>query len=394
MIRLELWTLAFNVALAAAPVFAQTQVDLRSQSKTVDFSTAPSTKPFSTGTVLPATCSVGQAFFNTSAASGSNWFGCTATNIWTLEGGGSGGGAMVPGISVSAAGAVMTIGSTCSTSAPCNIRVGSTVFAFLGPANATLATGSSGTAFVYVDSAGNLSVGNNFSTNLTCASGCVAVNPISAFPADSVPLWTWTVSAGVWNSSGGTDQRAFLSSKVVACGANLQCANSGTVLTISNTASGGSGSGLTVPIVDFADHSSTATSSQQTLSTLTLPAAKMSVNNQYAILAISGIQGTSNNTISLRFGSTAILIGNNTSSFGLGTGNAFTVECKVIRTAANAQKISCVSAIGPNLASPYVNVTTGVEDLTAAVLITMTANTNGAAADVVLRTFEFRPINF
>jgi hypothetical protein len=41
-----------------------TQVDLRTQSKSVDFSGANTTKPFKAGTVLPATCSVGEAFFS------------------------------------------------------------------------------------------------------------------------------------------------------------------------------------------------------------------------------------------------------------------------------------------------------------------------------------------
>lgn len=43
------------------------------------------------GTALPAACSVGQAFFLTSASAGSNWYGCTTANTWTLEGGGGGG---------------------------------------------------------------------------------------------------------------------------------------------------------------------------------------------------------------------------------------------------------------------------------------------------------------
>jgi hypothetical protein len=38
---------------------AQTLVDLRTQSKSVDFSGANTTKPFKSGTVLPATCTVG-----------------------------------------------------------------------------------------------------------------------------------------------------------------------------------------------------------------------------------------------------------------------------------------------------------------------------------------------
>src|SRR5438132_12299383 len=65
----------------------QTQVDLRTQSKSVDFSAATATKPFKSGTVLPATCAVGEMFYKSDAPSGSNLYGCTALNSWTLQGG-------------------------------------------------------------------------------------------------------------------------------------------------------------------------------------------------------------------------------------------------------------------------------------------------------------------
>ncbi|HUK18065.1 MAG TPA: hypothetical protein VLW65_16685, partial [Bryobacteraceae bacterium] len=65
---------------------AQTLVDLRTQSKSVDFSAAGSTKPMQTGSSLPATCAVGQFFFLTTAAAGSNVYACSPANTWTVEG--------------------------------------------------------------------------------------------------------------------------------------------------------------------------------------------------------------------------------------------------------------------------------------------------------------------
>src|SRR5580658_7441545 len=62
----------------------QTLLDLRTQSKSVNFSAANSTQPFQSGTVLPATCLVDQAFFQTNAPAGLNLYGCTAINSWTL----------------------------------------------------------------------------------------------------------------------------------------------------------------------------------------------------------------------------------------------------------------------------------------------------------------------
>lgn len=79
------------LCLLAGMVCGQTQVDLRNQSRNVDFSAAISTRPEKTGTVLPATCNTGELFFNTIAPSGSNLFGCVAANTWAGLSGGAGG---------------------------------------------------------------------------------------------------------------------------------------------------------------------------------------------------------------------------------------------------------------------------------------------------------------
>src|SRR5437879_4605809 len=79
--------LAIVVPLGA---LAQTQVDLHKQSKSIDFTTASYTRPIKTGPALPATCSVGDLFFNTSAGAGVNVFGCVGVNTWALQSGGGG----------------------------------------------------------------------------------------------------------------------------------------------------------------------------------------------------------------------------------------------------------------------------------------------------------------
>jgi hypothetical protein len=84
----------FLIWIAIGTVWAQTQVDLRTQSRNVDFSAAVETRPEKTGTTLPATCNSGDLFFNTGAAAGANLYGCVSTNQWSvLSGGGSGSGA-------------------------------------------------------------------------------------------------------------------------------------------------------------------------------------------------------------------------------------------------------------------------------------------------------------
>lgn len=87
----------WSLLLWTATLLGQTQVDLRTQTKRVDFKAAPSTAPVKSGTAAPGTCTVGELFYNTSASAGRNLYGCTSTNIWTLLGdggtvGGGGGG--------------------------------------------------------------------------------------------------------------------------------------------------------------------------------------------------------------------------------------------------------------------------------------------------------------
>ena len=74
------------VSLLIGMVYAQGQtlVDLRSQTKNVDFSSALSTKPFRAGVSLPLTCSVGEAFLNLNALPGQNLYICVA-NTWTVQ---------------------------------------------------------------------------------------------------------------------------------------------------------------------------------------------------------------------------------------------------------------------------------------------------------------------
>lgn len=84
-----------NTALAAwlmSTLVAQTRVDLQNQSKNVNLQAAPFTAPVKSGAALPATCTLADLFFETTAPAGANVFGCTATNTWALEGGAGGSG--------------------------------------------------------------------------------------------------------------------------------------------------------------------------------------------------------------------------------------------------------------------------------------------------------------
>jgi len=101
-------------------VVAQTMIDLRAQSKSVDFSAAISTKPFQTGIVLPSMCQVGAMFYKTDAAAGANLYGCTALNSWTLESGN-----LLPGVFQNAGKILSTDGTNYIWSSPGGDLIGS-----------------------------------------------------------------------------------------------------------------------------------------------------------------------------------------------------------------------------------------------------------------------------
>jgi hypothetical protein len=208
----------FFVAWLAS--YGQTLVNLRTQSKNVDFSAAASTKPAKSGSALPAACSMGEMFFLTSAPAGQNLYVCTAQNIWTLQADGSGAASsdQLKDFLVTGSGPVLTIGANCSATSPCNVGFGNNTYSIAGSAAATLTSGT-GVAYIYISSSGALTVGH--AMTLTCSAGCVAQSGVTAFPINSIPLFTWTASDGSWNATGGLDRRAFLSTKTFTTGIGL-----------------------------------------------------------------------------------------------------------------------------------------------------------------------------
>ena len=82
----KLIRLSSLAAMFAAAGWTQTQIDLRTQARSIDFSAASFTLPSQTGAVLPLTCRVGATFILTTSLAGQNWYICTAANTWTLQG--------------------------------------------------------------------------------------------------------------------------------------------------------------------------------------------------------------------------------------------------------------------------------------------------------------------
>ncbi|MEP6962955.1 MAG: hypothetical protein ABI995_12820, partial [Acidobacteriota bacterium] len=188
--------------------YGQTQVDLSSQEKKIDFTMAAATLPVKLGSVLPASCKPGELFFKINATAGSNLYGCAGANNWVAQGAGVV--QETSSLNVVYIGAqTLIIGAGCTPQKPCNVRLGNTVYSLQDTATVTLSGVGTGQAFIYVSSTGALTVGHTLA--VVCSAGCVAQSGISSFPADSIPLYRWTATSGAWDITGGVDLRAFLS---------------------------------------------------------------------------------------------------------------------------------------------------------------------------------------
>jgi len=241
------WRTILLLSLPAAMGIAQTRLELSTQSN-ADFSRANATKPAKVGTTLPTTCSTGEVFFKSDAAAGQNLFLCATANTWTQLTAGSGGGGGGP-LAVTSTNALtdllvtrtsattLSIAANCTAANPCNVRFGSRTVAVNTSATATVPSGANvvGVAYIYLSSQGLITVGNTI--GVTC-SGCTALNNITQFPSDSIPLFTWSANGGVWDSTGGVDVRAFLSNKSIIAGTGIITADAAgqTAVSIDTTA--------------------------------------------------------------------------------------------------------------------------------------------------------------
>lgn len=220
------------VGTMGVPVLAQTQVDLKAQTKNVDFSTASLVRPFRMGSALPVTCMTGEMFFSASAVAGSNLYGCVATNTWAPEGATTAVMASAPFATTLLSGTSLSTASNCSMSSPCVVRIGSAVYSVSAPATITL-NGGTGMAYIYIGTTGAIVVSpDNVGLNLSCSACSIgAVN--AGFPLDSIPLAVWSATSGVWAGS-GTDSRAALSTgKTLTAGPNVSITQTADTVVIS-----------------------------------------------------------------------------------------------------------------------------------------------------------------
>ena len=127
--------------------------------------------------------------------------------------------------------ALLTVGALCSLATPCNVRFGTVTYSITQSSTVTLSAGS-GTAYLYLTSDGTLNAGSS-SLTLGCSAGCQVQSNVSQFPVNSIPVFTWNSVGGAWAGGGGSDQRAFLSAKVVSAGTGVVIVDSGVSSTLS-----------------------------------------------------------------------------------------------------------------------------------------------------------------
>jgi hypothetical protein len=175
-------------------------------------------------TITFATAQSGTCVISGSSAIANQGGGSTSSS------GGAGMAAQLGDFAVAQAGATeLSIGANCSTVTPCNVRFGSQVTSITLGAVATI-TGGTGTAYIYIDSNGVLTAGSTMT--VTCSGSCVSLAGVTSFPVDSVPIATWTATAGTWNTSGGLDRRGWLSGNSIIGGSGIVSVQSGGQTTI------------------------------------------------------------------------------------------------------------------------------------------------------------------
>ncbi len=180
-----------------------------------------------TGTLTAATVKAiqGQPVSSTLPSNGQTLVWNSAASAWqpsTVSGSGSGvtmASQLGDLAAVRTSSTVLTIGAGCAAASPCNVRFGYQVYSITNSATATVSGTGIGTAYIYVNNAGTLMVGNNLT--VTCSAGCTQQAGITSYPPNVLPVYTWTATNGTWDVTGGHDERAFLGSKVLAAGQGI-----------------------------------------------------------------------------------------------------------------------------------------------------------------------------
>jgi hypothetical protein len=179
------------------------------------------------GTLTTATVKAiqGQPVSSTFPSNGQALVWNSAASAWQPSNVSGGGGGVTMAYQLGDLGAarasstVLNIGAGCTATSPCNVRFGYQVYTITTSATATISGSATGTAYIYVNGSGSLMVGHNLT--VTCSASCTQQAGVTSFPPNVLPVYIWTATNGTWDSTGGRDQRSFLSVKTLAGGQGI-----------------------------------------------------------------------------------------------------------------------------------------------------------------------------
>lgn len=219
----------FALLGTAALGLCQTKVNLTNQSRNVDFSAFPATRPWRVASALPALCQQGEALFLTTGAPGQQLYLCSSQNVWATFAATSA--SLQDFQPLKLASNILEVGPACSVAKPCRARFGNRDFSISSPVTLTLTGGAStGILYVWIDE-GGMRAGQSGAATLSCSNPCdIVPGVVTEFPLRSVPLAAVTYTSNVFDAvTGDMDARTFLSAQQVQAGAsgNLKATSNG-----------------------------------------------------------------------------------------------------------------------------------------------------------------------
>lgn len=183
---------------------------------------------------IPSSCRAGQFWWATDAAANANLYACNSVDLkyYVVSGGGA---QLGTGIfsCVRNSGTLATCASGCTSDAPCTSTFGlgttATTCTITSAMTATLTGPNPGTdnLFIYwTESSGSCTLNVGTSTQGVTCSGCTAVTGVTAFPANSIQLWSFNTTSGNYNAGSGTNNQKPSNNKEVIASGTLALATS------------------------------------------------------------------------------------------------------------------------------------------------------------------------
>jgi hypothetical protein len=119
-----------------------------------------------------------------------------------VTGGGGGGGTSFGYLSLTRTSAtVFTIGTECTSSAPCNVRFGNTTYQFTAPLTATISgSGTASLVPIYIAPGGTATIGASGAITVA-GTGGLSNSTATAFPSGSIPLYMVSATSGNWGAT-------------------------------------------------------------------------------------------------------------------------------------------------------------------------------------------------